>query len=199
MATEFFVVPLVLDTSGFRPITVPKYAVDPAVTTYGCIRYSRDTTCLVMMDATQAHCDSVEAQADADRIAVLGELNDNIGGQNNNRIRGVLEDLNIPGNWVSAADSYRQVLRGIIGMFLFSQRHEGLNGSGFFTDLEAAGFGLNTQWGNLSQAFRDTMQATIDDYGFSIAPSNNNQVRAILKDFSDEWDGKEFFIANVEI
>jgi len=43
------------------------------------------------------------------------------------------------------------------------------------------------------------MQATIDDFEWPMAPAATDQVRKVLKDFSDKWTGREFFIAGVEI
>jgi len=199
MAVEFFFAPMV--GAGTRQDTYrAKYQGDPAREAAGHIRYSHHTTAALMLSAPQAFLDNtVKVDPEMFFLCAEADLTDNIGGAQSVAIKAFLEPLGIPTNWVSAANSYREVLRGIIGQFMFSQRHEGLNGSGFFEDLEAAGFGLNTQWQNLSPAFRDTMQATIDDFEWPMAPAATDQVRKVLKDFSDKWTGREFFIAGVEI
>ncbi len=201
MAVEFFFVPMVISPTEARGAVWAKYAHDPAVSRWSHIRYSRTSSTLLMLDGTQTYLDFVAAQSDAYRICAEGDFTENILGPASVAIKNWLEALNIPANWISAADSYRQVLRGVIGIFMFTQRHEGLNGSGFFEDLAAPenGFDLNTQWQNLNQSFRDTMQATIDDHNWAITPANNDQVRKMLKDFSDKWEGTTYYMANVEI
>ena len=201
---EFFITPMIGTGTREDPIQ-PRYASDEFSGAFGlpdgfgAIRYSRDTVAILMLDAPQTYLDEVQAQPDADRLTTLGDINDNIGGQGNTFIRNLLESLNIPGQWTSAAQSWRSTMRVIIGMFLFAQRHEGQNQIGFFTDLEAAGFGLNTQWQDLSQDFQTSIQNNIDSWGWSIIPADVDQVRKLMKDFSDQLSGEEFFIGGVSI
>jgi len=198
VAVEFFFAPMIGAGTRQDPRRA-KYQHAPEVTTGAQIRYSKTSVALTMLDAPQAFLDSIKSDSDMLFLCAEADLSENIGGPQSVAVKNYLEPLGVPANWISAADSNQQVLRGIIGQFMFSQRHEGLNHSGFFEDLEAAGFGINTPWQNLSPAFRDTMQATIDDHEWPMAPGNNDQVRKVLKDFSDQWEGREFYLGGIEI
>jgi len=196
---EFFIVPIeAAGGPGLGAFSV-KYQHDPAVSSYGSMRYSWGSCAVLMLNATQTYLDSVAAQPDVYKVCAAPDLLENIGGQATVALRNWLEGWGIPGNWISAADSYRQVLRGILGMFLFAHRHEYLNKKGFFQDLEEQGFDLNTRWEDLSQSFRDTILAQITEKEWPIAPAANDQVRKLLKDFSDKYDGTRIVICNVEI
>jgi hypothetical protein len=199
MAQAFFWLPMLLQGPPAHQVWRPKYTVNPAIEAQGSIRYSRDSVAVTMIQAPQAYIDTVSAEPDAlfftDNINIL----DNIGGQASVAVRNALEAVNVPGTWVSANDSWRETIRIIAGMFYFTQRHEGLNDSGFFADLDAAGFGLNTQWQNLSQAFRDTISANIADHGWPDVPANNSQVRTILRDFADKYETWPVIIGGVTV
>lgn len=170
-----------------------------AVSNSGNLRYSRISRAILMLDAQQAYLDLVAAQPDADFWFAETGIDAEIGGQRNNQFRSLLDPLGIPATWVNANNNWREITRGIAGMFLFAQRHEGLNDRGFFEDLEAAGFSLNTRWNQLSTEFQNTISATITDFGWAITPEATSQVRALLKQFSDQFVGTRIFIAGLEI
>lgn len=199
MAVEFFFVPILeLPPGGPYKFGV-KYRSDPAVNA-GCMkRYSWDSHALLRLDATQTYLDFVAAQADAYRICAEADLDENVGGPGSVAIRSWMQDLNIPETWISAADSHRQVIRTIIGMFAFCTGHERFAQVGFFTDLSGRGFDLNTQWQNLSQEFRDTIEQQITYRGWPDTPAPNDQVRRIMKDFADKFEGTLILMSSVEI
>jgi len=190
MADSFYVVPMIGTGTRENPFR-GKYTRDPAITAIDCKRYSRTSVAICYIEATQTYLDFVTAQPDADFLTTLAGLNDEIGGANVNSTRSLFETLNIPGNWISANDSWREVIRGIVGEFSLSQRHEGVHGIGLYEDLEANGGGLNTQWQNLNQSFRDSLIDEANDLGIILAPSDQDQVRKVLKDFSDIFISNE--------
>lgn len=167
----------------------------------GSIRYSRTSTAILALDAPQTYLDQVAAQPDAERFCAVPQLLDNVGGQGNNLIRNTMEPLGIPADWSAAANSWRQSIRTICGIFLFAQRHEGLNpGSpGFFDDLTASGGGLNTQWQNLTAPLQATILDNVASYGWTFNPEPTQQVRSILKFFADQFEGITFSLNIVEI
>lgn len=222
MPREIFLLPMIGDgTSGnsFRP----RYASDTLATTefpvglgvpfgQGNIRYSRTSVAVTMIDGPQAYLDEVAAQPDADRWVSEADLDTEIPGQRVNQLRTTLEDLNVPGTWISANDNWRETIRTVTGMFLFSQRHEGLTepSVGFFEWLEGAGFGLNTRWSQLGpigdpedEDFfvpRDNIARIALSFDPDwVPPSNQTQVRAILRDFADFFQGKEIIIGGLEL
>ena len=199
MAIEFFLVPMVGTGTRADPYR-GRYTDDPAVVRSGCIRYSISDSAICLIEADQTYLDTVAAQPDATLIATETNLDDAIGGTRLVAISNELEAVNVPTQWLAASDTGREVIRVIAGIFQFAQRHEGLNGSAFFSDLEAAGFGLNTQWQNLSQAFRDTIQATIDDEGWTdLVIADTDQVRALLRDFAARYEPAPLIFAGFEI
>lgn len=206
MPQEIFTVPIIGTGTLPDPLR-PRYVRDEFGGAFGTpiadgsIRYSRHSVAILALDAPQTYLDQVAAQPDADRFCAVGELNDNIGGPGNQLVRNTMEPLGIPADWSAAAISWRQALRTIIGIFLFAQRHEGLNPQslGFFEDLELAGGGLNTQWQDLPLPFQQTITATVDSLGISFTPSPTQQVRSILKAFSDSFSGTAFSLNIVTI
>lgn len=200
MPVEFFSVPILPVTEGFGATRFKvKYWDDVAVASQGSIRYSWDASCLLMLNATQTYLDFVAAQSDVYRFCAFDDLTEQIGGPASVAISNWLEPLGIPTQWVNANSSYREVLRGIVGMFEFTMVHERQNQRGFFPHLEAEGFDLNTRWQNLSQPFRDSIQANINHWGWPDQPADNDLVRALLRVFAEKFEGTHMEFNGVEI
>ncbi len=70
MAIEFFLVPMV-GTGTSSDELRGKYLFDPNVLSGGTLRYSRQASALIMMDANQTYLDVTALQADATRISTI--------------------------------------------------------------------------------------------------------------------------------
>jgi len=198
MPREVFFVPMIGTGTRDDPFR-EQYGDTPGLIGGGSIRYSRQSSAIAMFNGPQAVLDSIAAQPNADRWVAEADLNTEIGGSRVPSLSNTLEAEGIPANFISANDNWRQTIRAIAGILLFAQRHEGLNGTGFFADLESAGADLNTQWRNLPPAFQATIQATIDDHGWAISPDPNQQVRSLLRAFSDQFNNTTISIGGLEI
>lgn len=90
----------------------------------------------------------------------------------------------IPGDWLAQGDTFRSVLRVVIGIFLYLQSVLGM--IGYPTD-PFAGLTLNTQYRNIPNPLHDAMQQGAISLGYTWNVANNDQVRKIFKLMSDQW------------
>lgn len=165
----------------------PKYIYDlrpPG----GWYPYGWNPVFLCGVDLTPAQDAAVVANADV--FAFPFDLDLTISGGAVNPRRARFEDFLIPGDLVSNGITERQCGRGVGGLFQFMQK---LN-----EDLRARGIGnqafidtlakLNFQWSTIPSDYQDAVLDAAGYFGYDtsfIVP--NIQVRAILKNFSDQW------------
>lgn len=102
-----------------------------------------------------------------------------------------LEAHGVPGDWVSAQDTWRTALRTVSGMFLYMQRLTALAGS---SPLDW-GYNLNTQWRNISASHQTEMTDAATSLGYDVSfIRNTTQIRALLKTFSDAWGNQTIYM-----
>jgi hypothetical protein len=199
MPRELFLVPM--EGSGTRIDPVRgKYVRDAQVTAAGCLRYSRADHAIVMIDATQSYLDSVAAQPDTTRLATEINLESVLTAGQANNVKTVFENLFIPDLFANAGDTRRKVIRGVIGMFLFSQRMEGRLGSGWKEKAQSRGVTLDSTWTSFPQVLKDEFVGVRDSFGWSNLPvTGASTLREILKAISDQFTQTEFFIGGLKI
>jgi hypothetical protein len=160
----------------FDPIR-PKYVwdyikADPTIV-WGAMDLGIEPTFLVGITLTPAQHAFVTAQSD---VFAIPALETEVGGNPAlNRTRNGLEQRNIPGAWVQATTTWRQVVREIGSNCLILQRLQGRHQKRLFepgvsldsvpsqqllADLidVAASFGLNTGTLSISATVRDNLQ-----------------------------------------
>lgn len=203
MAIEFFLLPQIgsgTDNDPFRP----KYAAgDQSVRRYGMMRYSRATDDVIaMIEADQLYLDSIAAQSDATRIASTPTLDEQVTPPQVNAIRSILEAAFIPEQFVNVGDTRRQIIRGICGMFIFSQRMSGQLGAGWKAKAQSRGITLNSAWQDFPQIFRDEIATVIDSFGWTPGEfgfNNATTLREIMQAVSERFESTALYIAGFEL
>jgi hypothetical protein len=201
MSHELFMVPMQGVGTELDPY-MSKYADDPAVEAHGTIRYSRQDHAICMIRAPQVYLDFVAAQVDVTRLATAGNIDQVLTVAQANAAKTVFEDAFVPGQFINAGDTRREVLRGVIGMFLFSQRMEGRFGVGWKAKAQAQGITLDSTWQQFPQALKNEFIDVRDTFGWTTATlgvSNASTLREILVVVSQQFEQTPFFICNVEV
>lgn len=152
------------------PITGSGTRTDPRRAKYGSsvipkytiIRYGREPVCLFRgndVDASQ----HTAMTANNDVAAFPSDLDQIIPSNQESSIRNTLENVNIPGLWVTAGiHKYSTVLKRLWQLFKFAQFLEKETGTRIFTGATT----LDTTLGSLSAARRTQLQDVMDTYGF---------------------------------
>jgi len=166
----------------------------------GQIRYGNTSVAVTLVETSQAYLNQISSQSDAEFLCTEAEMGDALGGPRRNAVDSYLEANGIPGNWIQTPDSWQDTLRGIIHIFFFAQRYEGLFETALIDDATAASVGLNTQWQNIPTGFQDNLNAVAADHDFPTPiGSGTDLVRNILKAMADNFQNKPVVIANFTI
>lgn len=201
MAVELFLLPMIGTGTRADPRR-PKYVRDPAVVRRGSIRYSRISHAIAMIDASQAYLNSIAQQPDATRLATAANIDQVINASQANAAKAVFEDAFIPGQFINAGDTRRQVIRGLIGMFFFSQRMERRFGEGWKEKAQARGMALDSTWQEFPQALKNELIDVRDDHGWTnteLGVTNTSTLREILQAISQQFENTPMFIGGLEI
>lgn len=125
--------------------------------------FGADPTFLVASDVTPAELTALQALAD---VTVIPANLDSQLGANLATVQGKLEALGLPANTITATNTYRQVLRGLVAIFAVAQRFQMLDTSD--GRLFPPGITLATTVGSLSQATRDKINQAVTDAGYTL-------------------------------
>lgn len=192
---RLYFVPLVEIVRDGEPIPnsrCPKYFYGSGVE-WSLIDYGLIAVCLIAADVSTAQHNAVAAQADV--IAIPQNLDNQIG-VNLAAVRSRVEQLRIPGNWAQAANTYRELLRMIGGLFQFAQRHHGLHNQVIVPE----NINLDQTWSNLPLVWRQNLAETAASFGYDTSGvTASTPIRAILKALSDAWGDAPLLIGSVEI
>ena len=204
MARELFLVPMVdsLSWTGAPGHKRAKYTDDAAVVSQGTIRYSRTSNGIVMIQASQAYLNNVAAQPDATSLATASNIDNVLTANQANAAKVIFEDTFIPGQFINAGDTRREVIRGVVGMFLFSQRMEGRFGEGWVERAKNRGVTLNTVWSDFPAALKDEFRDIRDDHGWTNAQlgvTASSTMRVILRSVSDRFEQTPIIFAGYEV
>ncbi len=201
MPVEFFLVPMVGAGTRADPFR-GKYTDTPGVVRHGCIRYSQLDDAICLIEAPQPTLDTIAGNADATRLATESNLDSTLNTAQANAAKTIFEDAFIPGEFINAGDTRREVLRGVVGMFLFSQRLEGTFGTGWRQRAQAAGVTLNSAWQDFPAQLRAEFIAIRDDQGWTNADlgvTNQSTMREILQAVSQQYEQTPIFIASYQV
>ncbi len=199
MAKALFLVPMVGAGTRQDPYR-GKYTSDASVVQSGTLRYSRADSAIIFLEAPQAYLDSVAAQPDATLLATPTTIDEAITVGQANAAKAIFEPLGIPGQFINAGDTRREVIRGVVGMFLFSQRMEGRFGEGFKKRASDRGITLDSVWSDFPQALKDEFIDIRDDFGWgNLGLTNSSTLREILKAVSDQFEATPIFIGGQQI
>lgn len=167
---------------------------------FACVHSAGPETYLVLLDAPQPYLDSVAGQADAMRIATEGTIDATLTAAQATAVKGVLETLDIPGEFANTGDTRRTVIRRVIGQFLFSQRMEARFGEGWRTRARAVGITLDSTWTSFPQALKDVFIDVRDDFGWGdLGVTGSSTLREILGVISQQWATTPFHVGRIQL
>jgi len=179
-----YLMPTVGSGSSSQDPRKPKYAdLIDAVSgaRWDMVDYGREPVMLVKATAIDASTHATIA-ADAEVSALPLDLTQQIGA-NLGLVQTALEDRNIPGsNLVPASWTYRQLVRGVIIVFQFTQRLDG-QGVRLFT----GGVTVGSQWSTVPTATQTALQDMAASFGFGLTVTGTTTVRQILRQLYDQW------------
>lgn len=103
-----------------------------------------------------------------------------------------LEAHGVPGDWIGAQDTWRTALRTITSMFLYMQRLTAQTNGVSPLDW---GYTLNTQWRNVSAVHQAALSESAVSLGYDVSfLRDQTQIRALLKNFADQWGAKPIYM-----
>jgi hypothetical protein len=152
---------------------------------------------LVAIDLSPANDAAVVAHADV--FAFPFDLSGQMGSEAAATSTFLENNFFIPCNWMTGSTIWLEAARAICGMFQYFQRLNVILGNVVPID-GTTNKSLNTQF----NAFSAEVQAGIIQAAQSLSYdtsfiANNTQVRAILKNFSDQWGNKPFIFGQFVI
>ena len=138
--------------------------------------------CIMFINASQSYLDTIAADPECRLIATPANIDNALTAGQVSAIQTFLEGLGVPADWLTAGETRRQALRGIAGMFMFSQRMEGRFGISWKRKLVGHGVTLATQWSALPTAFQIELLDVAASYGwFNVTPTDTMTLRQILR------------------
>jgi len=166
----------------------PKYIFDVA-TNGAWFDYGYNPTFLCGVDLTPANDAVVVANADV--FAFPFNLDTTISGGAVNSRKARLEDFLIPGDGVTNGMTERNCARYVAGLFQFVRKLYGVLGNEVFIDTSAK---LNILWNTIPVNYQNAILTAA-----SMPPANDTsfitattQLRAILRNFADQWGQERF-------
>lgn len=148
----------------------------------GSIDYGMIDVALVLADVTDPQHTAIVANAAI--TAFPANLNSTVGTGQMATVRQKLEDVRLPGMWVTSETTYREIARAVAGVMQFGQRHQALHGEDLIPDSAS----LSLRWDELPQARRTRILATFADLHFDSSwITNSMRVRRILLTLIELW------------
>lgn len=144
--------------------------------TWSQFDYGNEPWCLVGIADIPTDTDTT-LRAQTQVIAIPTNLDQTIGSGPLAQVRSDLEAVNMPGTWVQASNTWRDVVQFIGAVCQFAQRFQGMAAGRWFT----GGITLATTFGSLPQAVRTALAATATSFGFDTSGiTGAATLRAIL-------------------
>lgn len=203
MAKAFFLVPMVGSCKSYDDPYRGKYMMSSNVSKGGCLRYARKNShAVVMLEAEQSHLDWVANRPDAFRLANEDALDTPLTDAEVGDIKARLEDAFIPSGFVDKGDTRRELIRGIAGLFLFSQRCEGAFNEGWRQRAEDRGMTLQSVWSSFPLDLQHELRQVAQSFGWSsdeldIKPMT--PMHQILAAISERFEDYPIFLSGFEV
>lgn len=181
-----------------------KWQFDPdglgRVTKAGSIRSARGGVGVLLLDATAEYLTLVRADSAMTSLATPSNIDNALNNGQANAAKTIFEGVGIPGEFINQGDTRREVIRAVVGLFLFSQRLEGRFGTGFWEKAQQRGVTFDTQYADFPQALKDEFVAVRDEHGWdNLGLTNQSTLRQIMKRVSEQFELTPIFIAGEEI
>lgn len=138
---------------------------------------------IVAVETDATTHDAIAAFADV--LALPENLDQLPGASARNAIKNRLETFNIPSGWIVAGMTYREILRIVLGMFMFMQRLQVRSPGNIFKRLNIT---LDTTFGELGVGAQQVLRDSANSLGYNgDAIPANWTIRQILKYAADQW------------
>lgn len=200
MPISLFLVPMVQFGANPNAKHAKYDSGDPSIVRSGSIRFGASDDALLMVDAGQAYLDAIAADVDCRLLATPATIDDPLTAPQVSAIQTFFEGRGIPMDWLAAGETRREALRGIAGMFLFSQRMEGSYGVSWKQKLAQQSVTLATQWQNLPAQFQQDLLDTAATLGWSVqTPQPTTTLRAILRAMGNRFQGTTIVIGGMDL
>lgn len=200
MPVNFFICPMIGDGTRIDPRR-GKYQRGVGVIRAGQLRFGRTEDAIVMIEADQAYLDTVAADPECQLICDESNIDTPLTAPQVTAIQNFLEARGVPADWLQVGETRRQTIRGIAGMFLFSQRMEGRYGMSWKQKAVAHGVTLASEWQVLPVGFQTELVESAQSFGWTditgAAPTTT--LRQILKSMGNRFQNTPIFICSVEI
>lgn len=143
---------------------------------------------------SQTDHDFLELQSDVYVYPPLDQLDVAIPGTDS--IDTFYEGLNIPTDWMTASNTYREFLRQTMGMFSFHNKYEAIsNGHSLFETHD-----LSTRYRDFTTEEQGWFDATLASYGYDPGIINeNNTLRQMLKQAGDIFINHPYRLGDISI
>jgi hypothetical protein len=186
---RFYLLPVEeIPRDGGGQFRIPKYitvARDPRGPQLLTVRFEfsdfgLEPTCLMALDVTNAEHTLLVANADVTAFPL--NLDNNVGGQLGN-VQAALESLHLSADAVTSGTSYRQVLRGVVGIFGVARRFAGPDDKRLFP----VGVTLSTTLGDFSLSVRTKLREAAETLGYNYSSLTlSSTLRDVLKAIANQ-------------
>jgi len=176
--------------NGFRP----QYIKDRNEC-FGSVDLGGEPYFLVMAQMTDAARDSIADSTGV--VAFPKNIDVNLIAKEVTDFSADLESRNIPGNWITTSDTFRDVIRFVMITVQLNQRYNGLTqGSKIFR----SGVGLNTKHSEFSDNEKQRWINVADSFEFEKSSLRaNSEIRFMLKELNKQWIGTLHMGCGVEL
>lgn len=191
VTVRFYLVPKVVVTLPFGEVFVPKYTQADDLgagwnldNRWSAMDYGLEELFLLGADVTPAEHTLLNAQVDV--IAIPSPITANVSAAALSVVQSRLEGANLPGNWVTTAFTYQEVLAIVGRVIAFSQTYDGL----FSLPLFRPGMTMGTRINELTQAERSRLSTTAQVLGLDYSGvTSTTTMRQVLKIVADQMPG----------
>lgn len=199
MAFRLYLVPAIGSGSSHLDPRRPKYFKDDLnpPEPWAGMDYGFQPVFIVGANLSSSGESFILAQPDVSEFPV--DLDTQLSGGDANTAKDMLESFFIAAHWIVANMTWREVARTTLGMFQYFQRLNAVIGNVVLFD----GTGnktLNAQFSQIPPNIQAGIHEAARTLGYNSSfITANTQIRAILKNFADQWGSKPFIFGIVEI
>lgn len=119
---------------------------------------------------------------------IPADLDSNVGGANRDRVRTLLEDAALPGQWVQNGTTWREIIRTVYGVIVLCKRVDGILGDGTSIGQMIEG-NLSVQWQNIPLRIRGAVTMAGAEAGIDMDAevTPTTIVRQVLRILGQHW------------
>jgi hypothetical protein len=158
MAVRIYIVPIIgtgTNTDPYRPKYVSDYPIQ-----WGAMDYENHGWMLVAADVDSATHAVISGNSDV--YSLPQDLDANLTSGQVTSVQNKLEAINIPGDWISSAKTWKQVIKLVAAIITLARRFYGENKEAIFT----SGINLDMPISSLSSDKRQKLNGAAQSLGF---------------------------------